>query len=49
MKKIIFVLFVIVTFTSCHKEWDNYIDISATGIHKPQCPNAPQINNNVHN
>jgi hypothetical protein len=49
MKKIIFVVFVIVTFTSCRKEWDNYIDISATGIHKPQCPNAPQVNNNVHN
>lgn len=41
MKKLIIVLLAVVTFSSCRKEWDEYRDISATGIDRPLCPNAP--------
>lgn len=41
MKKFI-LLFAITALISCSKR-DNYVDISATGINKPTCPNKPKI------
>jgi hypothetical protein len=40
MKKLILLLSAVILFSSCRKEWDNYIDISATGVHIPPCSNA---------
>jgi hypothetical protein len=41
MKKLIVTLVVITLLSSCKKEWDEYVDISSTGVSTPTCPNAP--------